>query len=404
MKCALVIIALSTVHCNWTATSEQHKNQTPHAATIAATLRIASTTKVSSLDDGEKKRKSSLETITSGIVFYDKELYAILSDQLHTHLTTVPTALIKIIIDYAEKIPTNPNLGNTIELEHEVFDIAWSLCGKHIAIGHDSGYEIRDTEHNNMRVRSITTHSKINSVSWSPCGKRVALGYSDGIRLFGMETGPVGGARNHHGATYSVDWSPHSNRIVSGLSNGNINVRDAEQLAFISSYRDNSVQKILSAAWSPCNKLIAAGGNNGVIILWSHGLEGHSWKGHVGPIRSVTWSRCGNWIVSGGDDTTIRLWCPEKFRCMRIFRGHTDKVCSVRCSPNKQWIASGSNDRTVRIWNILTGTCVSILKGHTSFVTTVAWSPTGEWIASGSEDKTVRIWPTITYDVTQVTH
>ena len=77
--------------------------------------------------------------------------------------------------------------------------------------------------------------------------------------------------------------------------------------------------------------------------------------GHPDFVYSVAFSPDGNILASGGSDGNIKLWSVETGQELRTIRGHTSNVIALAFSPDRKTLASGSWDKTVRLWDIESG-------------------------------------------------
>jgi WD40 repeat protein len=192
-------------------------------------------------------------------------------------------------------------------------------------------------------------------------------------------------------------------------------------------------EMIWQVSASTDGKLIAAGGDGGVVSVW-HVDDGMRGKfQHSELVRCVALSPDGTRVVSGGADNATRAWSVtdnreiqkldgfepsdiaffkdgrrvaiaandyrvyvwdfEDGKVIHRLGGHTHSVVTVAVSADQRLVASGSMDNTVRIWNAETGKPVARFGGHSMKITSVDFSPDGKWLASASLDKTVRMWP-----------
>ena len=195
------------------------------------------------------------------------------------------------------------------------------------------------------------------------------------------------------GSVLSVAFSPDGKLLAAGDSKGEIRlwrVADGQPLLTFQGHTN----WVCSVAFSPEGDLLASGSADGTVKLWNiaQGQCLNTWRGHRGWVWSVTFSPDSCLLVSGSEDHTVRLWEIRSGRCLGILGGHTEGVRSVAFSPKHQTIASGSGDCTVKLWDVKKNRCQQTLAGHTNWVWSVAFSPDGHYLASGSEDKTIKLW------------
>ncbi|MBK8094790.1 MAG: pentapeptide repeat-containing protein [Verrucomicrobiaceae bacterium] len=169
---------------------------------------------------------------------------------------------------------------------------------------------------------------------------------------------------------------------------GQVRLSTVHTLSFAS-----AVSRIHSVAWNTRFGLIAAGHENGSIVIW----DASSFRilrvlqGHQGWVRGLAFCLDGHFLASGGDDKTIRIWDLYKQK-FKLLVGHDAAITCLAVSPGGGQLVSGSKDKTVRIWDIQNGSCLHILKRHLKAVTSVAFSPQHALIASGSNDQYIRLW------------
>jgi WD40 repeat protein len=111
-----------------------------------------------------------------------------------------------------------------------------------------------------------------------------------------------------------------------------------------------------------------------------------------GAVLSVAFSPDGKTMAAGCSAGTVELWEVLAGRRRATLKGHAGGVRSVAFSRGGKLLASGSSDWAVRLWDLTTGQLKATLRGHTGSVTAVAFHPAGKLLASGSEDPTVRLW------------
>lgn len=147
-------------------------------------------------------------------------------------------------------------------------------------------------------------------------------------------------------------------------------------------------------AFSPDNRMLLGGGDDGVLWLWDaqSGELLAQFKGHRAAARAVAFSQDGRRLLSASDDKTARLWDTSSGKQLLEFNGHSEPVHAAVFSPDEKFILTGSDAKTARLWDAETGKELRQFIGHTAPVRAVAFSPNGKTIVTGGDDQTVRLW------------
>lgn len=237
----------------------------------------------------------------------------------------------------------------------------------------------------------LGTHTDwVRSAKFSPDGKTLATAGNDRkLMIWDPANYSVEPTKHQHRfAVIDLAFSTDSQKIATvgfgkELKIFNVGSGIAER-SFQCECADNH-----AVAFSPDNRLIAAGGRSGVICVWDvhNGSMISQLKPHRQRIRSLQFTSTGE-IVSCSDDQIVRISNPQN-KQMRALPRHAAKLFAVVMLGDDLLATSGSDNR-IHIWQLSSSKKLGTLNGHTGTVSCLDVS--GNQIASGAYDTEVRVW------------
>lgn len=166
------------------------------------------------------------------------------------------------------------------------------------------------------------------------------------------------------------------------------------QATFVDTAFTQRLSGIHSVAFSPDGNYLAAGHENGDVIIWDrvHNQQRNRLLGHTHGVASVAFSPHSQVLASGSVDHTLRLWDVQTGALIATHTNQVDQVWAVTYSPDGKVLASGSMDGIICLRHPHTGESFQTLTGHTGQVSSIAFSPDGQFLLNGFVDGTVSLW------------
>lgn len=214
------------------------------------------------------------------------------------------------------------------------------------------------------------------------------------LPLWGRSGNPVDDISIYN-ALRAAALSPDRKLLAVGGDHGIISVYVLPRLEPVQCVIRTHHGPILALAFSADGKRIASGGSDMVIRVWdaATGASIGEMHGHSGQINGLAFSVDGRYLASVADDGTARLWDAATLTPNRILRGHAGAVNAVAFSTASNQLLTGGADHTVRLWDINAGYNTFTFGEHSAAVSSVAFFPDGKRIVSGGHDGKVIIYP-----------
>ncbi|MFF9817777.1 hypothetical protein [Streptomyces sp. NPDC014006] len=253
--------------------------------------------------------------------------------------------------------------------------------------------------------------ASIESLAFSPDGRTLAAGWHAGLVSVWNVTHPDD--VKPAGAPLNLDcpdvfssriaFSPTGHTLAAACDDdaGTISLWNTTDPAHPGRGRSlKAGHPVISLAFSPDSRTLAAGSKDNTVHLWKLADPGHPaplGKPLTGPaqaVMSVTFSPDGHTLAAGSADHTIHLWNVSRPAVIvplgRPLTGPGDTVTDVVFSPDSRTLAAGNADGNVDLWNLPPTRII----GAGGNVASVAFSPDGRTLAAGNQNNTVSLWNT----------
>ncbi len=286
--------------------------------------------------------------------------------------------------------------------------VAWSPDGKTLASGANDRLLMTWNMDGTVQGQQNLPGS-VRAVTWSPDGQWLAAGSANQIALFnavnGLAQKQVVDAHNKNVTTLA--WSPQQPlRLLSGSLDMQAIVWNIPGFTQQTDFMRHTAA-ILSASWASDGQTVATSSEGGMVRVWNAGsgqeVHGYYLDAQL-PMRALAFAPTSNILAVGGDDGLVRLWsgltCQQQQQggfgnqCMdtpQRLTAHTGVVRALAWSLDGRLLATGGDDGSLAIW-YPTQSQTPLLRVHVNDpVLALSWSPSGKQVATASGNN-VTLW------------
>ncbi|MCG8308441.1 MAG: hypothetical protein MI975_13690 [Cytophagales bacterium] len=153
----------------------------------------------------------------------------------------------------------------------------------------------------------------------------------------------------------SISLSRDGSTLVAGDEKGNLDIWDTDNMDRVESF-PISESPIYSIEFSPDNKIIAIGNEDGVVqlgdlvgsdIFWTKEILGQRSR-----VNSIKFSPDGSLLATASLEGTVQLWVMEQMDKMLpvAFKDHDDYVWSIEFNAGSDYLLAGTKDGVLKLW------------------------------------------------------
>jgi WD40 repeat protein len=248
--------------------------------------------------------------------------------------------------------------------------VAWSPDGKQLASAAANHLRFLAPV-TGMTLAHFKLHAttRITSLAWSPRQpSQVVSGASDNRAIvwdaatYRSQTIFTG----HTAPIEAASWAADGQTIATSSFGGVVRVWNATSGSELHGlYLDGPVPK-RALAFAPTGDELAVGGDDGLARLWrgstcqlqAPGPFGKQCQDtprylrrHTRAIRTLSWAPAADLLASGGDDGMLEIWSPQHSGAPLLTIPHQAPVIASSWSPDGRQLATAS-ENVVRIWRL----------------------------------------------------
>jgi WD40 repeat protein len=200
-------------------------------------------------------------------------------------------------------------------------------------------------------VRTLSGHTDVvNALAFSYTAPQLATGASDKtVRVWNWETGvELLRFERHTGGVTGVAFSPLGDYIVSCSYDGTVKLFVAEGEVWSFGGHEGAVNAVAASRLG----FVVTGGADGTVRVLEvkDGKEVEKFQKHEKAVLCVAVSYHGKVIASGGADGFVRVWSPNGEQAAFEVRGHS--IQAIAFSGDGRRLFTLSSDKIIRTWQL----------------------------------------------------
>ena len=247
---------------------------------------------------------------------------------------------------------------------HEIERAGFSPNGELIAVAsEDFKVRLLDSKTGEMQ-KEIKLTQGIDGLVFSHNGKWLAAGEEQPgkgkeglVHIFEMPGAKLKHTKKHKGTVNSLDFTKDDRYLLS-LGGNTVVVWDTQTFEAIHTLKSEMPALLITARFSPDGNLVAAGDNDGNVLVWDWKEEKlvRRFNSSGMKIEIVDWAPTGKYLVTGGFDNYLRIYRTDHILSKNKYLppvGMYDMGSFIEYldfSPNGELICTANQDGSLRLW------------------------------------------------------
>lgn len=160
----------------------------------------------------------------------------------------------------------------------------------------------------------------------------------------------ISGSPVHRNVIFDMAWYGNSS-VATASGDNNVGVFGVSCVQLLQGH----TQAVTVVAYSSSG-VLASGGDEGVIYVWSDGRQTAVLKGHAGGITALVWHPVvSGLLVSASADGSVKRWDTETGECIGTMGRHTGSIVGLAFQPNGNVMVTGGTDQIIALWQFPDG-------------------------------------------------